>query len=733
MPKSLVIVESPAKAKTIGGFLGTGFQVVASMGHVRDLPPRSLGVDPDAGFTPEYEIIAGKSKVVREIRDAARSAVAIYLAADQDREGEAISWHVKSLLPQDDRPVWRVLFNEITKTAIQHAIQDPGLLDMNKVDAQQARRVLDRLVGYKVSPYLWRTLKTNLSAGRVQSVALRLVCEREEEILSFKPEEYWVIKAHLKDASGAAFDATLATKGGKKIRVECAEEASRTCAELEQQRFAVGSVATVQRFSKTPAPFITSSLQQEASNRLGFAPERTMRVAQELYEGLEVAGEGHVGLITYMRTDSFRIAKEAQDEARSLIRDRWGDAFVPAKPPFYGSRKRAQDAHEAIRPTGVRREPGEMARHLGRDQARLYELIWRRFVGSQMAAEKVEVTTVMVDAGPYGLRANGLRRLFPGHTAVWPSAKDEQELPVLKEGQEVTLQRIDRTQQFTKPRPRFTEASLIKELESKGIGRPSTYASIVSTLRRRNYVVREDKCLVPTELGKAVNTILVGGFPDLFAVGFTAQLEDQLDKVERGEASWVSVVSDFYEAFKGQLSAAERSSSELRRLTQRDSGQTCPECGKPLLIKMGRHGEFLACSGFPACRHAGPLKKDAETAPQVVQGECPRCGAPMVMRSGRFGEFLACSTYPTCKGTRPLTTGVPCPKEGCTGEISSKRSKGGKRFYGCSRYPQCDFVTWAEPVAVLCPHCGAPAAGKRVRGSKESLKCLRCGKAVKEG
>lgn len=731
MARSVVVVESPAKAKTIGGFLGSKYQVVASMGHIRDLPTKSLGVDPEAGFAPSYEIIPGKSKVVRQIRDAARAAATVYLAADQDREGEAISWHVKSLLPHDGTPVLRVLFNEITKTAILRAMEAPGPLDMNKVDAQQARRVLDRLVGYKVSPYLWRTLKTSLSAGRVQSVALRLVCEREEEILAFKPEEYWVVKAALKDASGVEFEATLAAKDGKKIRLGCAEEAADACAELERQTFLVGAVATVQRASKTPPPFITSSLQQEASNRLGFTPERTMRTAQDLYEGLEVEGEGHVGLISYMRTDSFRIAKEAQDEARSVILDRWGEAFVPPRPPFYGSRKGAQDAHEAIRPTSVRRAPGDIARHLTRDQARLYELIWRRFVASQMTPERVEVTTVTIDAGPYGLRATGLRRLFAGHTVVWPSGKEEQELPALAKGQALSLVRIDRSQQFTKPRPRFTEASLIRELEAKGIGRPSTYATIVSTLRRRSYVVREDKCLVPTELGKAVNTILVDRFPQIFAVGFTAQLEDELDKVERGELSWVQVVSRFYEVFKTQLAEAERSSDSVRRLLHRDSGQTCPRCGKPVMIKMGRHGEFLACSGYPSCRYTAPLKKAEEEGRPAVETSCPKCGSPMVVRTGRFGEFLACSTYPTCKGTKPLTTGIPCPREGCTGEIGAKRTKTGKRFFGCSRYPECDFVTWSEPVAAVCSRCGARAAAKRSRGDKETLRCLRCGLSLK--
>ncbi len=729
MARSLVIVESPAKAKTIGGFLGPGYEVIASMGHVRDLPTRSLGVDLEAGFVPQYEIIPGKGKVVRAIREAARAASSVYLAADQDREGEAISWHIKSLLPQDGTPVWRVLFNEITRAAILRAMQCPGMLDMNKVDAQQARRVLDRLVGYKVSPFLWKTLRTNLSAGRVQSVALRLVCEREQEIASFRPEEYWVIKALLATADGATFEATLAAREGKKVRLGCAEEASDACADLERQAFVVTGVTTVQRAGKTPPPFITSSLQQEASVRLGFSPERTMKAAQELYEGLEAPGEGHVGLITYMRTDSFRVAMEAQHAARELIARRWGERFLPAKPPSYGARKGAQDAHEAIRPTDVGREPDRVAAHLTRDQARLYDLIWRRFVASQMAPEEVEVTTVTVGAGPWTLRGAGLRRLFAGHTVVWPSSREEQDLPPLRKGQDLSLVRLDRAQQFTKPRPRFTEASLIKELEARGIGRPSTYATMRLTLRRRGYVVREDKSLVPTELGKAVNTVLVERFPDVFAVEFTAQLEEKLDRVERGDVSWVSVVSDFYEVFKRKLQEAERSSSDVRRLLERQSGETCPRCGSPLVIKVGRHGEFVACSGYPACCYTGSVKKQAREPPSV-QTPCPKCGAPMVKRSGRFGEFLACTTYPRCKGTLPVSTGVPCPREGCTGNLIAKRTKTGKRFYGCSAYPACDLVTWSQPVSASCPHCGAKAATKRVRGGRVVVRCLRCGKVV---
>jgi len=726
MSKSLVIVESPAKAKTIKGFLGPDFEVMASMGHVRDLPVRTLGVDLDDDFKPTYEVIRGKGKVVKQLRAAAKKATGIYLAADQDREGEAISWHVKSLLPHSDTPCYRVLFNEITRSAIRRAVDNPGQLDLAKIDAQQARRVLDRIVGYKVSPFLWRTLKTNLSAGRVQSVALRLVCEREQEILAFVPQEYWVIKVTMENADQALIEAVLTKEKGKKVRIENAADATEAAEYLKKQEFIVRNTTTVKKRTKRPAPFITSSLQQEASARLGLSPDRTMRLAQELYEGIDIGAEGHVGLITYMRTDSYRISKEAQTEARSFIAGTWGDGYVPEKLPFYGSAKRAQDAHEAIRPTSVFRRPEELSGILKRPQFRLYDLIWRRFMASQMEQEAVEVTTVIVGAGRYTLRANGLRQEFPGHAKVWPSKRSEEELPPVSEGEHLAYKDLSKQQQFTKPKPRFTEASLVKELEAKGIGRPSTYASIISTLKRRKYVTITEKHLVPSELGKAVNEILVIRFPELFAVDFTANLEEKLDRIEGGELSWVSVLSDFYVTFKKQLIEAEQAQSDVRKAVQRESGESCPVCGKPLLIKFGRHGEFLACSGYPSCRFTKPFLSSNENGKEFEDKRCPACGSPMTLKSGRFGEFLACSTYPTCKTTMPLTLDIPCPREGCGGSVVIRRSRSGKRFYGCSNYPSCDFVAWSEPVAAVCPACGAGAALPRKRGKKDKLQCLRC-------
>jgi DNA topoisomerase-1 len=726
MSKSLVIVESPAKAKTIKGFLGPDFEVMASMGHVRDLPVRTLGVDLDDDFKPTYEVIRGKGKVVKQLRAAAKKATGIYLAADQDREGEAISWHVKSLLPHSDTPCYRVLFNEITRSAIRRAVDNPGQLDLAKIDAQQARRVLDRIVGYKVSPFLWRTLKTNLSAGRVQSVALRLVCEREQEILAFVPQEYWVIKVTMENADQALIEAVLTKDKGKKVRIENAADATEAAEYLKKQEFIVRNTTTVRKRTKRPAPFITSSLQQEASARLGLSPDRTMRLAQELYEGIDIGAEGHVGLITYMRTDSYRISKEAQTEARSFIAGTWGDGYVPAKLPFYGSAKRAQDAHEAIRPTSVFRRPEELSGMLKRPQFRLYDLIWRRFVASQMEQEAVEVTTVIVGAGRYTLRANGLRQQFPGHAKVWPSKRSEEELPPVSEGEHLAYKDLSKQQQFTKPKPRFTEASLVKELEAKGIGRPSTYASIISTLKRRKYVTITEKHLVPSELGKAVNEILVIRFPELFAVDFTANLEEKLDRIEGGELSWVAVLSDFYASFKKQLIEAEQAQSDVRKAVQRESGESCPVCGKPLLIKFGRHGEFLACSGYPSCRFTKPFLPSNENGKVFEDKRCPACGSPMTLKSGRFGEFLACSTYPTCKTTMPLTLDIPCPREGCDGSVVIRRSRSGKRFYGCSNYPSCDFVAWSEPVGAVCPACGAGAALPRKRGKKDKLQCLRC-------
>jgi len=733
MSQALVIVESPAKARTIGGFLGPGYHVLASMGHVRDLPVKSLGVDTEDNFKPQYEVIKGKGKVIRQIRIAAKSSSGIYLAADQDREGEAIGWHVKSILSRSSAPCRRVLFNEITKGAILRAIENPGPLDMDKVDAQQARRVLDRLVGYKVSPYLWRTLKTNLSAGRVQSVSLRLVCEREEEIESFEPQEYWVLKAHLLDPKNNRIEAVLAYKKGKKPRLSSVEEASAAYDELMKKSYVVSKVTTVAKKTRTPAPFITSSLQQEASVRMGFSPDRTMRVAQQLYEGLDVKGEGHVGLITYMRTDSYRISKGAQQDAKDFIRNTWGEEFVPPRTPFYGSKRKTQDAHEAIRPTGVSRAPSKLMNQLTKDQLKLYELIWRRFLASQMAPEKVEITTILIEAGPYTFRAAGVRRVFQGHAVVWPSKKHDEELPKLEKGQTLKLHRLEKTQHFTKPKPRFTEASLIKELEVKGIGRPSTYATILSTLKRRNYVSLEEKRLMPTELGRAVNTILVAHFPELFAVDFTAKLEAKLDMVERGEISWVKVVDDFYEEFKKQLSSAEEAHLETKKMLQRESGEICPVCSRPLLIKFGRHGEFLACSGFPSCRYTQPIKKKSGNAAlETPDVACPKCGSFMVVRSGRFGEFLACNRYPECKTTLPLMTGLRCPRAECDGTIVIKRSKGGKRFFGCSKYPECDFVSWNEPSAVLCPDCGAEAAIRKKRAGSEFLSCLGCDRELSD-
>ncbi len=731
MAKSLVIVESPAKARTIKGFLGPGYEVMASMGHVRDLPIRTLGVDTEDAFKPTYEVIKGKGKIVKQIRASAKKCETIYLAADQDREGEAISWHVKAILLRSGAPCFRVLFNEITKSAIARAIADPHQLDMDKVDAQQARRVLDRLVGYKVSPFLWRTLKTNLSAGRVQSVALRLVWEREKEIEAFVPQEYWTIKIFLADEEGRSLEAVLALENRKKVKLTCAAEADRAYDALCGEQYIVSKVDRVAKATKQPAPFITSSLQQESSVRLGLSPERTMKIAQELYEGVNIRGEGHVGLITYMRTDSYRLASVAQKAARDFIRGQWGDRYVPSRTPVYGSRKRAQDAHEAIRPTNVHRKPADLTEQLSKQQFRLYELIWRRFLASQMEREKVEVTTILITAGRYTLRASGVMKLFDGHAVLWPAKRTEEELPLLEKGQLLTLKRLEKKQQFTKPKPRFTEASLVKELEARGIGRPSTYATILSTLKRRRYVSIESKQLKPTELGRAVCTILVERFPELFAVGFTAQLEERLDKVEVGELSWVQVVSDFYESFRAQLVAAESAQSEVRKAIQRDSGEKCPICERPLLVKFGRHGEFLACSGFPSCRHTQPLHKHREgTPPTETDARCPKCDAPMVRRAGRFGEFLACSRYPGCRTTMPLSTGIPCPNEGCTGTLVTRRSKAGKRFFGCSRYPECKFATWSEPEAVTCPACGAGAASKAKKGNKEALVCLRCGQEV---
>ncbi len=748
MAKSLVSVESPAKAKTINKYLGRNFVVKASMGHVKDLPKSKLGVDVENEFEPDFITIRGKSKVLKELKDAAKNADHIYLAPDPDREGEAIASHLAELLATEDQEIFRVTFNEITKSAIQEAFKHPGQVDRNKVDAQQARRILDRLVGYLVSPFLWKVVTYGTSAGRVQTVALRMICEREDEISAFKAEEYWTIDASLEGKAKAPFTASLREIDGKKAEISQGEVAHAVKARLEKASFRVANVEKKQRRRRANAPFITSTLQQDASRRLGFSAKKTMMIAQQLYEGIEIQGEGLVGLITYMRTDSVRVSNEATAAAAEFIRAKFGADSVPETPNVYKSKGRAQEAHEAVRPTQLELDPDRVKDSLTRDQARLYELVWRRFLASQMSPALLDQTAVDIEAAdPDGegrcvLRANGSVVVLPGHLAVYggekkpadPAAKngeangdgdEERTLPPLEAGEALRLvgEKILAEQHFTQPPPRYSEASLVKALEEEGIGRPSTYATIISTLDARKYVERVTGRFQPTDLGKTVLQVLLRGLPNIFERKFTAQMEEELDRVESGEDAWKSVVGDFYRPFRSALDALETQADEIKKELEVETGKSCEKCSRPMILKWGRNGRFLACSGYPECKNTAPAEGAVET-----NEICPECQSKLVVKEGRFGRFLACSSYPECKYTKSIGLGVKCPKDGCTGEIVPRRArKSGRTFYGCNNYPNCDFVTWDRPVDTPCENCGNSYMVEKVRSAGAVLKCPACG------
>ena len=732
MGKSLVVVESPAKAKTIHKFLGKGYEVKASMGHVCDLPAKELGVNIADDFRPKYVVIQGKRKILSELKKAAGNADEVLLATDPDREGEAIAWHVANRIARKGDTVHRILFNEITERAIRRAVEHPLALDMNKVNAQQARRILDRLVGYKVSPVLWKTVRGGLSAGRVQSVALRLICEREEEIQRFVPKEYWSITATLKGADTEPFDAELIRKANRKIAIPNEERAQAIMSELKGAPLRVVDVQRRDQRRDPPPPFITSTLQQEASRKLGFPAWKTMRIAQELYEGIDLEGET-TGLITYMRTDSTRMAKEAMTQAREYIAGAYGLDYVPQKPRVFRRKKGAQDAHEAIRPTHVSRTPKKIKKFLNDDQRRLYELIWSRFVACQMSSAILDVITVDIKALDYLFRSSGSTIKFMGFMTLYKKAKEENEearernLPTnLHIGETLALLSLKPEQHFTKPPSRYSEATLIKELEAKGIGRPSTYAEILSKIQDREYVVKEKGRFVPTDLGTTVNQLLLGAFPEIFDIAFTAKMEEELDRIETGKENWVRVIGDFYDSFEQTLKTVNGRRTELKESLQEQTDILCDQCGRKMVIKWGRHGRFLSCSGFPECKNAKPLEE--ESGKQEVTGEkCNQCGADMVIRSGKYGRFLACSAYPKCKNTKPITLGIPCPEPYCTGELVEKRTKRGKIFYGCSAYPTCTFATWYKPVEQTCPTCGAPFLVEKTTKAKGTfLYCLSC-------
>ena len=736
---SLVIVESPAKAKTIGKYLGRGYRVRATIGHVRDLPEKKMGIDIENGFEPDYVTIPGKEKTVAELKSAAKDSREIFLATDPDREGEAIAWHVaESIKRKNGAPIRRVLFHEITKDAIQAAIANAGKIDEHKVDAQQARRVLDRLVGYKASPVLWKTVKKGISAGRVQTVALRLLVEREREIRAFNAVEYWSIEALLEE-NGQQFTAKLHLLDGKKPVIGNATEAQAIVDDLSKRKaFTVTEVKRRERRKNPAPPFTTSTLQQDAAKKLGFGSKRTMRLAQDLYEGIEIGPEGAVGLITYMRTDSTRVSPTAADHARDYLKTLFGKDYLPAAPMLYSDSKSksAQDAHEAVRPTDPSRRPEHIKKYLKEDQFRLYQLIWQRFMASQMTPAVFDTTTVDFDLGRYLFRATGSVIKFDGFLKLYKQAReegegkaleDEQALPKIEKGESVPVKEIVPSQHFTEPPPRFSEASLVKELERLGIGRPSTYASIISTLVDRRYAHLETRRFFPTPLGEQVEKVMVKSFPDIFNVQFTSHMETDLDKVEEGDVNWRKMLKDFYGPFADSVKNADIESliGEAHDLSSLATDR-CPDCGGKLQPRGGFFGPFLACENHPkTCKFTRPLRGDRK--PAVMTDEiCHECGAPMVIRHGRSGEFLGCSKFPKCRGTRSMPTGVKCPRDG--GEIAVRRSKKrGKAFYGCSNYPKCDFVVWDKPVPELCPECGYVGAESKFNKTRgDYRRCLKC-------
>uniref|UniRef100_A0A832MK08 DNA topoisomerase 1 n=1 Tax=Eiseniibacteriota bacterium TaxID=2212470 RepID=A0A832MK08_UNCEI len=740
--KALVIVESPTKSKTLGKFLGRGFSVMASNGHIMDLPKSKLGVDIENDFEPEYEPIRSKNQALARLKAAARAAERIYLAPDPDREGEAIAYHLAQALKPARKPMLRLTFNEITERAVKQALAQPRELDMNLVNAQQARRVLDRLVGYKVSPLLWKVFYFGLSAGRVQSVALRLLAEREDEIERFVPVEYWTLEADFETARAERFTARLVRVAGEdleqgQLRGEGAgARAAELARELERSAARVTGVQTAPRQVHPRPPFITSTLQQTAFNRLGFTSQRTMKIAQQLYEGVTLGREGSVGLITYMRTDSPRLAGEAIAEMRAWLAARLGADYVPESPRQFRGKKGAQEAHEAIRPTSVERTPEALRAHLTEEQWKLYDLIWKRAMASQAAPAEYLATTVEIEAGRLGMRASGRVLKFPGFQKLYGMDEEddaaEARLPELAAGEPLSLAReavvaeagvVRPEQHFTQPPPRYTEASLVKALEEENIGRPSTYASIVGTITARQYVTRDRGRLVPTDLGRTVVRVLVEEFPDVFDVKFTAGMEDELDGIEEGVQEWHRVVGDLWRPLSKDLARAEKDVARLRGLVQAPTDVVCPRSGHRLVRKFGRRGAFLACPGYPECKYTRPVEE--QEMPQPVEGTCETCGSALVVRTGPYGRFISCARYPECRYTRRVTLGIKCPKCG-EGEIVEKRSKRGKVFFSCTRYPACDFAAWDRPVARPCPNCGAAFLVRKETKKGASLRCLTC-------
>jgi DNA topoisomerase-1 len=728
--KPLVVVESPTKVRTLKKYLGKSYNIAATVGHIKDLPKKEIGIDVEDGFKPKYKTIPGKQKIIKTLRQAAGDATTVYLAPDPDREGEAIAWHTADILKKTGRKFHRVLFHELTKNAIEEAIAAPESLNRSKYEAQQARRILDRLVGYQISPLLWRKVKGGLSAGRVQSVALRIICDRERAIQAFEPEEYWSITAHLESDTPPPFSAKLVKKEDEKIKIPNEAAASKIVDEVSKEEFIVDKIRRKTIKRNPLPPFTTSKLQQESIRKLRYSAKKTMVIAQQLYEGIELGPGEPVGLITYMRTDSTRIAKEAATEALELIRDRFGKNFAADKPRFFKNKKKVQDAHEAIRPTSVFNTPEKVAPYLSKEQLALYRVIWQRFVASQMQPALINNVSVSIRAGSYVFTASGSSVKFAGFMALYQSVDDEirsqkekkmETFPALTEGMILKLIKLEPKQHFTQPPPRFSEASLVKELEENGIGRPSTYATILSTIREKGYAELANGYFKPNELGFIVNDLLVENFPEIMDVEFTAKMEDNLDRVESAEVNSQDILSHFYGPFKVKLEAATDGMLSVKGVGI-PTGLYCPECKNKLHIKVGKNGHFLACSGYPQCKYSRDYTRDEKGRVQPLEPlaelttdtVCDKCGKPMVAKRGKFGEFLACSGYPDCKNTRSLnlngpgkSTGISCHANGCDGEIIEKKSKRGKIFYGCNRFPDCKNAMWDKPVNRQCPVCDA--------------------------
>ncbi|SHI71751.1 DNA topoisomerase-1 [Dethiosulfatibacter aminovorans DSM 17477] len=717
MAKNLVIVESPSKAKTIGKFLGKNYKVKASVGHLRDLPKSKLGIDVEDNFNPNYITIRGKGDIIKELKKEAKKADHVYLATDPDREGEAISWHLAEILKLDPSDNIRIVFNEITKNAITNAKKNPRSINQDLVDAQQARRILDRLVGYKISPLLWRKIEKGLSAGRVQSVAVKLIYDREKEIENFVPEEYWTIDGEFgeKKTLEAKFAGELNDSRVKKISISSREEADKLLEVLRGKDYGVIEKITNKKTKKSPPPpFTTSSLQQDANRQLNFSTKKTMMIAQQLYEGVELEDQGTTGLITYIRTDSYRISDEAKKEAAEYLEESYGKDYVNISRVFKTKKKTdIQDAHEAIRPSTVYNHPDRIKESLTNDQYKLYRLIWKRFLASCMESAEFENLTILINVEGYAFRYSGKRTLFDGYMKVLPSKDKIDEFPELEQGKDIKIKKILEKQNFTNPPARYNEASLVKTMEELGIGRPSTYAPTVSTILNRGYVVKNEGVFNITEIGEIVTELLIEHFSSIINDKFTADLENKLDEVESGSFRWQEVIEGFYKEFEKALALADKNIEKIE-IEEEITDIECEKCGSKMVVKKGRFGKFLACPNYPECKNTKPY--DAETGEAKVSDvDCDKCGARMVIKKGRYGEFLACPNYPECKNTKQIekTIDVKCPK--CGGDILEKRTKKGRKFYGCSNYPECDFTAWNEPVNEKCPVCGGLQVKKKTR------------------